>query len=303
MPRRAGAGRWRWSSPSRRSSNGTGRGAIAVLERLLGGFGGHVDARAAGRQTGRHRLDDAGVRRRLPRAGAPLAADAVTLSPYLGFGRSLRRRAAVDRARSVRAGPDVNAEGAAVQAAVTAGARWRSPSSTRRRPATAGVPPLGDVGLVVGPPPTTGSTWRAERPDARPRDRRAGRGARRHRRPFPRRRWPRSAVGEPLGPRGGPDVRSASAAAAERCVDELPAAQFDAAPAPADRRLRARGPNYVEPLVAARGPIGERSVTVCWPPVTGRLRGVVVEVRRRPSCGRHPPVGSLAGASVRALGA
>ena len=42
--------------------------------------------------------------------------------------------------------------------------------------------------------------------------------------------------------------------------------------------------------MAARGPIGERSVTSCWRPVTVRLRGVVVEVRRLRSRGRHPPV-------------
>ena len=46
-----------------------GSRGIAVLERLLVAFGGTCDARAAGRQAGRHRLDHAGLRRRLSRRG------------------------------------------------------------------------------------------------------------------------------------------------------------------------------------------------------------------------------------------
>lgn len=82
--------------------------------------------------------------------GAPLAADSVTLSPYLGYG-SLRP--AVDLARSSRRGVWVlgltsNPEGAQVQ-------QVGSPSVAARvvdQVATdnAGLAPFGDVGLVVG---------------------------------------------------------------------------------------------------------------------------------------------------------
>ena len=82
--------------------------------------------------------------------GAPLAADSVTLSPYLGYG-SLRP--AVDLARSSGRGVWVlgltsNPEGAQVQQA-------GSPSVAARvvdQVATdnAGLAPFGDVGLVVG---------------------------------------------------------------------------------------------------------------------------------------------------------
>ena len=124
------------------------RGAGAAAGRVRG----HVDARAAGRQAGRHRLDDAGVRRRLPRAGAPLAADAVTLSPYLGFG-SLAP--ALDTAETAGRGVFVlartsNAEGAAVQAAVADGRSVAQGIVDEAAARNRGVAPVGGVGLVVG---------------------------------------------------------------------------------------------------------------------------------------------------------
>ena len=84
--------------------------------------------------------------------GAPLAADAVTLSPYLGFGSLAPAldTAADGGPRGVRAGPDVErgggggAGGRRRRAFGGAGDRRRGGGPQR------GVAPLGGVGLVVG---------------------------------------------------------------------------------------------------------------------------------------------------------
>ena len=55
------------SSRSRRSSSGTGRAGIAVLEKAVAGRARAGRTRPARRQAWRHRLDHAGVRRGLPR--------------------------------------------------------------------------------------------------------------------------------------------------------------------------------------------------------------------------------------------
>ncbi len=82
--------------------------------------------------------------------GAPLAADSVTLSPYLGYG-SLRP--ALDLARATGRGVWVlgltsNPEGAAVQLAGTPSVAATVVAAVRAD--NAGRTPLGDVGLVVG---------------------------------------------------------------------------------------------------------------------------------------------------------
>ena len=139
------------SSRSRRSSSATARGAIAVLEEVLG------LARDAGTlsildvKRGDIGSTMAGYADAYLRDGAPLAADAVTLSPYLGFG-SLRP--ALDAARASGRGVFVlaltsNPEGAEVQHAfgvegsvagqMVAGARGGE-RRRRRRPARVGRP-------------------------------------------------------------------------------------------------------------------------------------------------------------------
>lgn len=87
---------------------------------------------------------------------SPLAADAVTVSPYLGFG-SLRP--ILDRALAAGAGVFVlartsNPDGAALQRAVTASGRTVAQSIIDEiAQVNAGVDGLGDVGAVVGATP------------------------------------------------------------------------------------------------------------------------------------------------------
>jgi orotidine-5'-phosphate decarboxylase len=84
---------------------------------------------------------------------APLAVDAVTLSPYLGFGAL---QPALDAAHAHGAGVFVlaltsNPEGAAVQRATAPGGRSVAQAVVdSAAAANAGVTPLGSVGLVVG---------------------------------------------------------------------------------------------------------------------------------------------------------
>lgn len=82
--------------------------------------------------------------------GAPLAADAVTLSPYLGLGSLLP---AVDLARATGRGVFVlaltsNPEGAAVQHAGRPSVAARIVEGVAAH--NAGASPMGDIGLVVG---------------------------------------------------------------------------------------------------------------------------------------------------------
>ena len=283
-----------------------GSRGIAVLERLLAAFAGTSTLVLLDVKRGDIGSTMQGYADAYLAPGAPLAADAVTLSPFLGFGSlapALDTAAAAGRGVFVLARTS-NAEGAAVQAAVADGRSVAQGDRRRGGGAQRGCAPLGAVGLVVGATADHGlDLARAERPGARPRPRRAGRGPADIAARFRGVRRPRAAVGEPLGPRGGPGRRPPPRrrrGAARRGSHDR------AEPVPYCGDLRRRGRRCRDagvPLVAARGPIGERSVTVCWPPVTVRLRGVVVEVRRLRSRGRHPPVGAPAGASVRALGA
>jgi orotidine-5'-phosphate decarboxylase len=130
-----------------------GSAGIAVLERLL------AQAREAGTLTvmDAKRGDIGSTMAAYATAyltdASPLAADAVTVSPYLGFG-SLQP--AVDAALGSGRGLFVlartsNPEGAEVQAAI--GARGRTVAQTVVDAAAAlnrGADPLGSIGLVVG---------------------------------------------------------------------------------------------------------------------------------------------------------
>ena len=112
-------------------------GALVLLDAKRGDIGSTMDAYAAAY------LAD----------GAPLAADAVTLSPYLGFGAL---QPAIEAARANGRGVFVlamtsNPEGAALQHAV--GANGRSIAQSIADAAAEqnfGATPLGSVGLVVG---------------------------------------------------------------------------------------------------------------------------------------------------------
>jgi orotidine-5'-phosphate decarboxylase len=135
-----------------------GSAGVAVLERLL----------AAARPAGALVLLDvkrgdigstmAAYARAYLSDDSPLAADAVTLSPYLGFG-------ALDPAMDLAAGTGrgvfvlaltSNAEGASVQYAVTEGRSVAQAVVDGAAARNAGAEPLGDVGLVVGA--TVGAT-------------------------------------------------------------------------------------------------------------------------------------------------
>ena len=112
-------------------------GALVLLDVKRGDIGSTMQAYAAAY------LDPA----------SPLAVDAITVSPYLGFGAL---RPALDAARTHGAGVFVlaltsNPEGAAVQGAI--GADGRSVAQTvvdAASAANAGAAPIGSVGLVVG---------------------------------------------------------------------------------------------------------------------------------------------------------
>ena len=85
---------------------------------------------------------------------SPLAADAMTASPYLGFGslRPAARRRVRARARGVRAGADLQPGGAAVQRAVTPDGRTVAQTVLDQVAAANAAEgrPLGSVGVVVG---------------------------------------------------------------------------------------------------------------------------------------------------------
>ena len=129
-----------------------GSRGVAVLERLLGAFADTPTLVLLDVKRGDIGSTMQGYADAYLAPGAPLAADAVTLSPYLGFG-SLAP--ALDTATAAGRGVFVlartsNAEGAAVQSAVLEG---RSVAQTIVDDAAArnwGAAPLGAVGLVVG---------------------------------------------------------------------------------------------------------------------------------------------------------
>jgi orotidine-5'-phosphate decarboxylase len=129
-----------------------GSGGIAVLERLLAGFAGSgtltlLDVKRGDIGSTMDAYADAYLA-----VGAPLGADAVTLSPYLGFG-SLEPAlaAAADTGRGVFVlARTSNPEGSEVQQA-TAGERTVAQGMVdAAAERNAGAEPLGPVGVVVG---------------------------------------------------------------------------------------------------------------------------------------------------------
>src|SRR6185503_7498604 len=128
-----------------------GSRGIAVLERLLAAFAGTstlvlLDVKRGDIGSTMQGYADAYL---APRA--PLAADAVTLSPYLGFG-SLAP--ALDTAETAGRGVFVlartsNAEGAAVQSALAEGRSVAQGVVDEAVARNRGAVPLGAVGLVV----------------------------------------------------------------------------------------------------------------------------------------------------------
>jgi orotidine-5'-phosphate decarboxylase len=130
-----------------------GSAGIAVLERLI------AEARAAGAlvlldaKRGDIGSTMAAYAAAYLTEGSPLAADAVTLSPYLGFG-SLQP--AVDAAKANGRGIFVlaltsNSEGPALQHAVSADGRSVAQSiADAAADENRGQSPMGSVGLVVG---------------------------------------------------------------------------------------------------------------------------------------------------------
>ena len=113
-----------------------GTGALALLDVKRGDIGSTMDAYAAAYLTD----------------GSPLAADAITLSPYLGFG-SLS--GAIDLARGQGRGVYVlaltsNPEGPEIQSARTADGRTVAGMVLDAAAAANGDSELGHVGLVVG---------------------------------------------------------------------------------------------------------------------------------------------------------
>jgi orotidine-5'-phosphate decarboxylase len=129
-----------------------GSAGIAVLERVL------ADARAAGVlvlldvKRGDIGSTMGGYADAYLADGGPLAADAITVSPYLGFGSlapALDAAAAAGRGVFVLARTS-NPDGAAVQLADSAGRTVAQSMVDAAAAANAGANPLGGVGVVVG---------------------------------------------------------------------------------------------------------------------------------------------------------
>ena len=289
-------GTWRWSSRSRRSSNGTGRAASRCWSGCWAG------SRARRRSccwtsngaTSARRCR--GTPTPTSRQGAPLAADAVTLSPYLGFG-SLAP--ALDTAETAGRGVFVlartsNAEGAAVQAAVADGRSVAQGIVDEAAARNRGVAPLGGVGLVVGATADHGLDLAAlNGPVLAPGLGAQGAGPADIAARFRGVGGPVSAVGEPLGPRGGsgsapPPRRRRSAA---RRAGRRPLTGSGAI----YRRLRA--PEH-EICGAAGGRTGtdRRTIRVellatCDRPTagSGRRRAPIALAWATPTTSGHPP--------------
>ena len=127
-----------------------GARGIAVLERLLAGFAGSGTLSVLDVKRGDIGSTMDGYADAYLRAGAPLGADAVTLSPYLGFGSlrpGLEAAAAAGRGVFVLARTS-NPEGAAVQLATPPDDAATTVAQSMVDAAAA--EPGGDVGVVVG---------------------------------------------------------------------------------------------------------------------------------------------------------
>ncbi|WP_370588798.1 orotidine-5'-phosphate decarboxylase [Pseudonocardia sp. C8] len=130
-----------------------GSAGIAVLERLLAGFAGTPTLTLLDAKRGDIGSTMDGYADACLRPGAPLGADAVTLSPYLGFGSlepAFTAAAAAGRGVFVLARTS-NPEGGAVQLATAPGGRTVAQSMVdAAAERNAGAVPTGDVGVVVG---------------------------------------------------------------------------------------------------------------------------------------------------------
>src|SRR6185312_7415658 len=129
-----------------------GSRGIAVLERLLAAFAATPTLVLLDVKRGDIGSTMQGYADAYLAPGAPLAADAVTLSPYLGFGSlapALDTAVAAGRGVFVLARTS-NAEGAAVQSALAEGRSVAQGIVDEAAARNRGVAPLGGVGLVVG---------------------------------------------------------------------------------------------------------------------------------------------------------
>ena len=129
-----------------------GARGIAVLERLLAAFAATPTLTILDVKRGDIGSTMDGYADAYLGAGAPLGADAITLSPYLGFGSlasALDTAAAAGRGAVVLARTS-NPEGAQVQLAEFAGRRTAQAVVDGAAARNAGAEPLGDVGVVVG---------------------------------------------------------------------------------------------------------------------------------------------------------
>jgi orotidine-5'-phosphate decarboxylase len=129
-----------------------GSRGIAVLERLLARFAETPTLALLDVKRGDIGSTMQGYADAYLAPGAPLAADAVTLSPFLGFGSlapALDTAAAAGRGVFVLARTS-NAEGAAVQSAVADGRSVAQVVVDEAAARNRGAAPSGGVGLVVG---------------------------------------------------------------------------------------------------------------------------------------------------------
>ncbi|MEQ3549722.1 orotidine-5'-phosphate decarboxylase [Pseudonocardia nematodicida] len=129
-----------------------GAGGVAVLERLLAGFAGSGTLTLLDAKRGDIGSTMDGYADAYLRVGAPLGADALTLSPYLGFD-SLEPAlaAATEAGRGVFVlARTSNPEGASVQLAALDGRSVAQAVVDAAGARNAGTEPCGDVGVVVG---------------------------------------------------------------------------------------------------------------------------------------------------------
>jgi orotidine-5'-phosphate decarboxylase len=129
-----------------------GSGGIAVLERLLAAFAGSGTCTILDVKRGDVGSTMDGYADAYLAVGAPLGADAVTLSPYLGFGSlAPALDAAADAGRGVFVlARTSNPEGAEVQLAAVGGRSVAQGIVDAAAARNAGAEPLGDVGVVIG---------------------------------------------------------------------------------------------------------------------------------------------------------
>ncbi|WP_300019527.1 orotidine-5'-phosphate decarboxylase [Pseudonocardia sp.] len=129
-----------------------GSGGVAVLERLLAAFAGSGTLTLLDAKRGDIGSTMDGYADAYLALGAPLGADAVTLSPYLGFGSlAPALDAAADAGRGAFAlARTSNPEGTEVQLATLAGRSVAQSVVDGAAARNAGASPIGDVGVVVG---------------------------------------------------------------------------------------------------------------------------------------------------------